>query len=135
MTIWKTEGNVNSDWLVYEDDDAGRYSRENVVIAASQTVKAGQPLEWADAGKTSAIAMVDGTAGNGFAGIAVSDVTTAAGQTVKAAVIARHARVVFEKLYFPPATAQGIKDNTKAAITAGAPSIVFQASDNALPVA
>jgi len=127
-TTFKYEKPVNSDWLVYEDDSISRYSRDNVVIGANQTVVAGQPLEWGDVGKTFAIPMTDGTAGNGMAGIAISDVVTgAATQTI--AAISRHARVIFTKLYFPTGTSQTIKDNTKAAMKTALPSIVFTEAD------
>lgn len=109
----KSEGQYKSDWLVYEEDDIGRYSRENVTIGANQTITTGQPLEWGDAGKTFAIAH-DGAAANGFAGIALDTVTTGAGQTAKSVMIARLARVAYEGLTF----ITGATDANKKAIVA-----------------
>lgn len=101
MVQTSTEGNYNSDWLLFEETDIGRYSRENVVIGASQNIKVGQPLEWADAGKTNAVELAGVAATNGFAGIATEAVVTGVGESKEIAVVARHARVAFGKLAFP----------------------------------
>ena len=41
----KTEPNCLSDWLFYEEDEIGRYSRDNVKQAANTTLKSGAVLQ------------------------------------------------------------------------------------------
>lgn len=118
MVQTSTEGNYNSDWLLYEETDIGRYSRDNVVIGASQNISVGQPLEWADAGKTNAVALAGTAAANGFAGIATEAVVTGVGESKEIAVVSRHARVAFGKLQFPVGATTPDKDFAKTLLAA-----------------
>lgn len=78
-----------TDWLAFEETN--RYSRENVVVAASQTLLNGQVVMLDGSGNAVAYA---GGASDVAYGIIIEDVTTAAGETVASAVVVRHARVV-----------------------------------------
>lgn len=78
-----------TDWLAFEETN--RYSRENVVVAASQTLLNGQVVMLNGSGNAVEYA---GGASDVAYGIIIEDVTTGAGQTVASAVVVRHARVV-----------------------------------------
>lgn len=82
-----------SDWLLYEIDEVGRYSRENITIGANQTLVCGSVVGLNDAG--TAYVAYDDTAPDGAVagGILVEAVTTGAGETKPAAIVARHARI------------------------------------------
>jgi len=111
------EGTYNHDWLLQEEDEVGRYSRENTKVTIGQAVKKGQLLEFTDAGKTEVSPLVGTAATNGFAGISLNDVEVST-ELVEIAVIARHARVVFEKLQFPVGAPQGDLDFAKTLLAA-----------------
>lgn len=119
-TPTKVEGRVHSDWLVYEEDGIGRYSRENVSvqIADGATIETGTVLEWQDAGKTIAVPLV-GAAANGIAGIMINKMTNPVGSgvvTEKQPVLVRFARVSFENLVFAPAEASSNKNAAAVAL-------------------
>lgn len=91
-----TKGGVTSDWLAFELDGNHRQSRENVTVAASQTLVDGQVIAYDGTGKavafTAAVSQVP-------AGIYVGDaVTTGASATAKGVAVVRDARVVVSKL-------------------------------------
>lgn len=89
----KTELGVASDWLLFEEDEIGRYSRENVTVAASQNLVSGSVVGYNAAG-TQVVAYDDvGPDGDVAAGIMVFGVTTGVGETAQAAMVVRHARV------------------------------------------
>lgn len=77
-------------FLVWEED--GYFSREQVTIAASQTLVAGQVLGVDSDGNYIAYDN-DTTDGAEAKGILFADVTTGVGETVQATIIARMARV------------------------------------------
>ena len=106
----KTEPNRQSDWLILEEDEIGRYSRDNVTIAANQTLKDGHVVGKNAAGE---IVEYDNTDPDGGAavGILVYGVTTGAA-TAKGAIIARHALVAPSGLTFK--TGLGVPDKVAA---------------------
>lgn len=96
-----TEGQYNSDWLVWEED-AG-YSREKVTIAAEQDIVKGQVLGIVTASGQYAAFDQDGVVvgTNAAAGIALDNYKTGIGQTAKGVVIRREAIVIEKNLVFP----------------------------------
>lgn len=135
VTPTKVEGRVNSDWLVYEEDGIGRYSRENldIQVADGATIETGTVLEFGDAGKTYAIPMA-GAAAKGVAGILVNKLTNPLGSgivTTKQAVLVRFARVSFENLVFAPAEGSG--NINAAAVALEAAGIHFTDPENVPP--
>ena len=90
-----TKGGVTSDWLAFELDGNHRQSRENVTVAASQTLVDGQVISYDGTGKVVAFtAAVDQVP----AGIMVGGVATGASTTAKGVAVVRDARVVVSKL-------------------------------------
>lgn len=98
VTPVKTEPKRQSDWLIYEEDQIGRYSRDNVVIAANQTLSDGHVVGKNAGGE---IVEYDNTDPDGGAavGILVNGVTTGA-STAKGVIIARHAVIAVSGLTF-----------------------------------
>jgi hypothetical protein len=87
-----------SDWLLYEEAEIGRYSRDNVTVGASQTLKSGAVVGLNAAGnQVIEYDNVDPDGGVAI-GIIVEDVTTGVGETKKSVIVARQARVVLEQL-------------------------------------
>lgn len=88
----KIEPNRLSDWLFYEEDEIGRYSRDNVVQAANTTLKSGAVVMKNGAGE---IVEFTGAAGaaNAAVGIVVNDCATGAAVAANV-IVARTARVV-----------------------------------------
>ena len=119
----QVESGRTSDWLLFENTDIGRYSRENGTVAASQTLKDGQMIGFNDAG-TELVAYDAGTelvayddaAPNGAVavGILVGDCTTGVGETKDVVYVTRHARINANSLYTTglaaPAIAAGLAD-------------------------
>lgn len=107
----KTEPGRLSDWLLYEEDEVGRYSRDIVTVAANQTLKngavvgvnaSGEVMEYDNETTTSAGGAV-------ATGIICEDVTTGA-STKKSVVIARHARIAPSGLVWKTGLLQADKD-------------------------
>lgn len=102
----KNEPRRISDWLLDEEDEIGRYSREIVTLAPSQGVlQTGQPLSVGTG--AGAVKYDNVTTGATVAnGILVDTTDTGTGAAVKAVMIVRHAIVVKAGLYW------GSVDNT-----------------------
>ena len=83
---------VTSDWLAWELEGNHRPSRENVSVAANQTIKDGQPISFDASGDAVAF---DGT--GAVAGVAINGVTTKT-EKGKGVILAHQARIVPEKL-------------------------------------
>ena len=91
-TVKQEPGRI-SDWLLYEEDDIGRYSRDNVVVGQNQTLKCGSVVGYNEAG-TEVVEYDDAAPDAAVAaGILVADVTTGADQTAGCAIVSRHARI------------------------------------------
>jgi hypothetical protein len=94
----KTEPVRISDWLLYEEDEIGRYSRDNVTVGPSQTLLSGAVVGVNAAG-TQVIEYDNVDPDGGIAiGILLDPVTTGPTETKKAVIVARHARVATERL-------------------------------------
>jgi hypothetical protein len=88
----KNEPGRASDWLLYEEDEIGRYSRDIVTVAANQTLKCGAIVSLnADSTEVVEYDNTDTEAGAAV-GIMAEEVITGA-DTVKGVIIARHAKV------------------------------------------
>lgn len=87
----KIEPNRLSDWLFYEEDEIGRYSRDNVVQAANTTLKSGAVVAKDGTGN---IVEFTGAAGaaNAAVGVVVNDCATGAAVAANV-IVARNARV------------------------------------------
>lgn len=83
---------VTSDWLAWELDGNHNPSRENVTVAADQTIEDGQPVSLNASGD---IVAFNGT--GAVAGIAIGAVKTTADKG-KGVILAHQARIVAEKL-------------------------------------
>ena len=95
MVQTATKSGVTSDWLAFEVDGNHRQSRENITVAASQTLVDGQVISYDESGNVVAFtAAVDQVP----VGIMVGNVTTGAGATAKGAAVVRDARIVAEQL-------------------------------------
>ena len=110
----QVESGRTSDWLLFENTDIGRYSRENGTVAASQTLKDGQMIGFNDAG-TELVAYDDAAPNGAVAvGILVGDCTTGVGETKDVVYVTRHARINANSLYTTglaaPAIAAGLAD-------------------------
>lgn len=87
---------ATSDWLAVELQGNHQPSRENAVVAASQTLKDGMPISIDVTGKIQAFG---GATDEKAAGIFIgADVVTGAGETKKGVYLARIAKVVVEEL-------------------------------------
>ena len=88
----KTEPNRLSDWLFYEEDEVGRYSRDNVKQAANTTLKSGAVVAKDGDGN---IVEFTGAAGaaNAAVGIVVNNLSTGATPGANV-IVSRHARVI-----------------------------------------
>lgn len=83
-----------SDWLLYEEDDIGRFSRDIVTVAVSQTLACGAVVGLNAGGEVIEYDNETVAAGGDVAvGILTEAVTTSATVTQKAVIIARHARI------------------------------------------
>lgn len=114
----KNEPGRLSDWLLFEEDEIGRYSRDNVVVAANQTLKCGSVVGYNDAGTQ--VLEYDDVAPDGIAavGILVNDVTTLAGQTADNAIVTRYARINANALVWKTGLSAGAKANALADLAA-----------------
>lgn len=118
MGIVKTEPNRNSDWLLYEEDGIGRYSRDNVTVAASQTLVDGTVMGLNAAG-TQVVAYDDvGPDGAVAVGILVGNVTTGVGETKPGVIVTRHARIAPDGLTWSAGLLQPAKDAALADLAA-----------------
>lgn len=95
MTVEKK--GVTSDWLAVELDGNHRPSRENVVVAASQTLTDGLVVSLNANGQAQ---VYGGATDEIAAGIFVGEATTGAGATANGVIVARNAKVVAGKLTF-----------------------------------
>ena len=117
VSVVKNEPGRTSDWLLYEEDDIGRYSRDNVVVAANQTLKSGAVVGLNDAG-TQVVDYDDASPDGAVAlGILVEDVTTGAA-TTKAAIVTRHAKIAVSGLVWKTGLLQAAKDAALADLRA-----------------
>lgn len=90
----KTEPGRLSDWLLYEVDEVGRYSRDIVTVAINQTLNSGAVVGVNAAGEVMEYDNETATSAGGAVatGIIGEDVTTTSA-TKKSFTIARHARI------------------------------------------
>lgn len=95
MTVEKK--GVTSDWLAVELNGNHRPSRENVVVAASQTLTDGLVVSLNANGQAQ---VYGGATDEIAAGIFVGEATTGAGATANGVIVARNAKVVAGKLTF-----------------------------------
>ena len=93
MTV--TQKGVTSDWLATELDGNHRPSRENVVVAVSQTLTDGLVVSLNANGQAQ---VFGGAVDEKAAGVFVGEATTGAGATGKGVIVARTAKIVAEKL-------------------------------------
>lgn len=123
----KPEPGRLSDWLLYEEDEIGRFSRDNVVVAQNQTLKRGSVVGYNDAGTQ--VVEYDDAAPDGAvaAGILVADVTTGAGQTAAAAIVARQARINPNALVWKTGLSAPAKANALADLAAKGIVLVTEA--------
>jgi hypothetical protein len=127
VTVVKAELGVVSDWLLFEEDESGRYSRENVTVAPGQILVSGQVVGYNAAG-TQVVAYDDvGPDGDVAAGILVFGVTTGVGETAQAAMVVRHARVAPSQLTFPNGLGAPAKANALADLAANGIVLVREA--------
>lgn len=112
----KTEPNCLSDWLFYEEDEIGRYSRDNVKQAANTTLKSGAVVAKDAAGN---IVEFTGAAGaaNAAVGIVVNDLTTGAAPGANV-IVSRNARVVPQYLLWKAGTTEPQKTAALASLAA-----------------
>ncbi|MFH7767726.1 head decoration protein [Acinetobacter sp. BSP-28] len=95
MTVEKK--GVTSDWLAVELDGNHHPSRENAVVAASQTLTDGLVVSLNANGQ---VQVYGGATDEVAAGIFVGEAATGVGETAKGVIVARNAKVVAEKLTF-----------------------------------
>lgn len=93
MTV--TQKGVTSDWLATELDGNHRPSRENAIVAVSQTLVDGAVVSLNASGH---VQVFGGAVDEKAAGVFVGEVTTGAGATGKGVIVARTAKIVAEKL-------------------------------------
>ena len=112
----KTEPNRLSDWLFYEEDEIGRYSRDNVKQAANTTLKSGAVVAKDGDGN---IVEFTGAAGaaNAAVGIVVNDLTTGAAPGANV-IVSRNARVVPQYLLWKAGTTGPQKTAALASLAA-----------------
>lgn len=113
----KNEPGRASDWLLYEEDEIGRYSRDVVTVAANQTLKCGAVVGLNAAGTQ--VVEYDNTDPDGGAavGIMAEEVITGA-DTVKGVIIARHAKIAPSGLVWKTGLLQADKDAALADLKA-----------------
>jgi len=114
----KNEPGRASDWLLYEEDEIGRYSRDVVTVAANQTLKCGAVVGLNAAGTE--VVEYDNTdldGGGVVVGIMAEEVITGAA-TVKGVIIARHAKVAPSGLVWKTGLLQADKDAAMADLKA-----------------
>ena len=103
-----------SDVIAWELEGNHRPSRENVTIAASQSLVNGQVIAFDGTGNVIKFSV---QATNAAAGIFIGDaVTTGAGQTAKGVIIALDARYAEGKLAYAAGVTNGEKTNAVAAL-------------------
>lgn len=122
----KNEPGRASDWLLYEEDEIGRYSRDVVTVAANQTLKCGAVVGLNADGNQ--VVEYDNTDPEGgiAVGIMAEEVITGA-DTVKGVIIARHAKVALSGLVWKTGLSQADKFAAMSALKAKG----FTASDEA----
>ena len=105
-----------SDVIAWELDGNHRPSRENVTIAASQSLVNGQAIAFDGSGNVIKFSV---QATNAAAGIYIGDsVVTGSGQTAQGVIIARDARYVEGKLAYASGVTSGEKTNAVTALAA-----------------
>ena len=92
----KTQPARISDWLQYEEDELGRYSRDIVTLAPNQTLASGTPLSVGTG--TGMVAYDNATTGATVATAILVDAVVVGATAVKAAAIVRHAKVAKDGL-------------------------------------
>ncbi len=123
----KIEEGRLSDWLLYEEDDIGRFSRENVTVDGGQTLKCGSVVGLNAAGTMYVEYDNVGPDGATAVGIAINPVATGIGITGKTVIIARHARIAMSGLTWAASVDQTAKD--AAVVDLAAKGIVFVPSE------
>ncbi len=100
-----------SDWLLYENCDIGRYSRDVVTVAINQTLLDGQVVGKNAAGEVMAYDNETSTSAGGAVatGIMCGSITTGAA-TAKGVMLAREARVVPGRLKYAAGLITADKD-------------------------
>lgn len=122
----KNEPGRASDWLLYEEDEIGRYSRDVVTVAANQTLKCGAVVGL-NADGTEVVEYDNTDPDSGAAvGIMAEEVITGAA-TVKGVIIARHAKVALSGLVWKT----GLPQANKFAAMVDLKARGFTASDEA----
>ncbi|WP_054031016.1 head decoration protein [Desulfatitalea tepidiphila] len=112
-----TEGNYNSDWLAWEQDND--YSRKKVTIAESQTITKGEVLGVVTASGQYAAFNQDGDDGTeSAAGISLGDYATAASETASGVALVRDAIVIEDNLTFPSDITSGEQATAMASLLA-----------------
>lgn len=105
-----------TDVIAWELDGNHRPSRENITVAASQTLVNGQVIAKDGTGKVIAYTAQATTAA---AGIFIGDaVTTGAGQTAQGVIVANDARYAEGKLAYASGVTSGEKTNAVTALAA-----------------
>lgn len=93
----KTLQKPTSAWLAVELDGNHRPSRENVIVAASQTLTDGLVVSLNASGQAQ---VYGGATDEVAAGVFIGEATTGAGETGVGVIVARTAKVVVENLTF-----------------------------------
>ena len=106
-----------SDWLLYEEDGIGRFSRDIVPVAASPALACGAVVAL-DANGAVVEYDPDDAATAPAAGIITEAVTTGATESVKAVIIARHARIVPDQLTWKAGTGEADRHAALSALSA-----------------
>lgn len=97
--IVKTEGQRVTDWLLYEADGVGNYSRDNVIVAPGLKLTTGTVVSL-----DSATGQVgEYKSGAPVQGILITSVDTTDGSPQTAAVVSRQARVSLSHIIWPAA--------------------------------
>jgi hypothetical protein len=117
MPTVKNEPGRISDWLLSEDDGHGRYSRDIITLAPNTVFKNGQVLGLNAAGTQGVVYDNVGPDGAQAVGILTEDVTTTT-LPVKAAMVARHARIAPSGLVWAAGLVQVDKDAALADLKA-----------------
>lgn len=107
---------VVTDVIAWELDGNHRPSRENVTVAASQSLVNGQVIAFDGSGNVIKFSV---QATNAAAGIYIGDpVVTGSGQTAQGVIIARDARYAEGKLAYASGVTSGEKTNAVTALAA-----------------
>ena len=99
-----------SDWLLYEEDDLGRYSRETVTVAGGQNLKCGSVVGLTGDGTQYVEYTNLPPDGADAVGIVINPIVTEVGTPGKTVIIARHARIAKSGLAWGVTINQTAKD-------------------------